>query len=76
MLKQVGSFAGQGKEDEELIFDLGGNVAEWVLLPDGKGEAIGGSADQPGDPRSMHASNAAYIGFRVVRGAAKAEATK
>ena len=74
LLKPVGSFAGQGKEDEELIFDLGGNVAEWVLLPDGKGEAIGGSADQPADERSKHAPNAAYIGFRVVRGAAKAPA--
>jgi len=76
LLKAVGSFAGQGKEDEELIFDLGGNVAEWVQLADGKGEVIGGSADQPADARSMHAPNAAYIGFRVVRGAAKAETTK
>jgi dipeptidyl aminopeptidase/acylaminoacyl peptidase len=76
LLKSVGSFAGQGKEDEELLFDLGGNVAEWVLLPDGKGEAIGGSADQPADARSMHAPNTAYIGFRVVRGAAKAETAK
>jgi len=71
LLKAVGSFAGQGKEDEELIFDLGGNVAEWVLLPEGKGEPIGGSADQPADQRSTHAPNAAYIGFRVVRGATK-----
>ena len=76
LLKQVGSFAGQGKEEEELIFDLGGNVAEWVLLPDGKGEAIGGSADQPADSRSTHAPNVAYTGFRVVRGAAKPEAAK
>jgi len=76
LLKSVGSFAGQGKEDEELIFDLGGNVAEWVLLPEGKGEVIGGSADQPADARSMHAPNAAYIGFRVVRGVAKPEPTK
>ena len=76
LLKPVGSFSGQGKEDDELIFDLGGNVAEWVLLPDGKGEAIGGSADQPADERSKHAANAAYVGFRVVRGAAKAEATE
>ena len=67
--------SGRGKADEELIFDLGGNVAEWVLLPDGKGEAIGGSADQAADARSMHAPNTAYIGFRVVRGAAK-EAAK
>src|SRR5260370_28280836 len=32
LLKPVGSFAGQGSADEELIFDLGGNVAEWTLL--------------------------------------------
>ena len=76
LLKPAGSFAGQGKEEEELIFDLGGNVAEWALLPDGKGEALGGSADQPADERSKHAPNAAYIGLRVVRGAAKAEAAK
>jgi dipeptidyl aminopeptidase/acylaminoacyl peptidase len=76
LLKPVGSFAGQGKEDEELIYDLGGNVAEWVLLPDGKGDAIGGSADQPADSRSMHPPNAAYIGFRVARGAAKEPSTK
>ena len=75
LLKSVGSFSGQGKEGEELIFDLGGNVAEWVLLPDGKSEAIGGSADQPTDERSKHAPNAAYIGLRMVRGAAK-EAAK
>jgi len=75
LLKPVGSFSGRGKADEELIFDLGGNVAEWVLLPDGKGEPIGGSADQAADARSMHAPNTAYVGFRVVRGAAK-EAAK
>src|SRR5262249_2089950 len=49
LLKPVGSFAGQGSAEEELIFDLGGNVAEWTLLPDGKGEGIGGSADCPAD---------------------------
>ena len=47
-----------------------------MLLPDGKGEAIGGSADQAADARSMLAPNNAYIGFRVVRGAAKGEAKK
>ena len=71
LLKPVGSFPGQGSAGDELIFDLGGNVAEWTLLPDGKGEAIGGSADQPADTRSAHAANATYIGLRVVRGAAK-----
>jgi dipeptidyl aminopeptidase/acylaminoacyl peptidase len=71
LLKPVGSFPGQGKADEELIFDLGGNVAEWVLTPDGKGKVIGGSADQPADPRASHEPATAYIGLRVVRGAPK-----
>jgi dipeptidyl aminopeptidase/acylaminoacyl peptidase len=71
LLKPVGSFAGQGKADEDPIFDLGGNVAEWALTPDGRGKAIGGSADQPADPRAAHEPATAYIGFRVVRGAAK-----
>jgi predicted peptidase len=71
LLKPAGSFPGQGKADEELIFDLGGNVAEWVLTPDGKGKPIGGSADQPADARASHEPASAYIGLRVVRGAAK-----
>jgi formylglycine-generating enzyme required for sulfatase activity len=71
LLKPVGSFPGQGKRDEELLFDLGGNVAEWVLTPDGKGKVIGGSADQPADARASHTPNEEYVGFRVVRGAAK-----
>jgi dipeptidyl aminopeptidase/acylaminoacyl peptidase len=71
LLRPAGSFAGQGQEDQELVFDLGGNVAEWVALPDGKGKAEGGSADCPSDPRSSCAAAAEYIGFRVVRGAAK-----
>jgi dipeptidyl aminopeptidase/acylaminoacyl peptidase len=76
LLKPVGSFSGQGKPEEELIFDLGGNVAEWVLTPDGKGKAIGGSADQPVDARASHEPSAAYIGLRVVRGAPKPEPAK
>jgi dipeptidyl aminopeptidase/acylaminoacyl peptidase len=72
LLKPVGSFPGQGKRDEELIFDLGGNVAEWVLTPDGKGKVIGGSADQPADSRASHEAAGEYVGFRVVRGPAAA----
>ncbi len=72
LLRPVGSFAGQGKEGEDLVFDLGGNAAEWVLLPDGTGKAGGGSADQPSDARAAHAPAAAYIGLRVVRGEVKA----
>jgi dipeptidyl aminopeptidase/acylaminoacyl peptidase len=70
-LKEVGSFRGQGKEDEEPIYDLGGNVAEWVLTRDGKGKVIGGSADCPADTKSNCTPAPEYIGFRVVRGAAK-----
>jgi formylglycine-generating enzyme required for sulfatase activity len=66
LLKPVGGFTGQGKDDEELIFDLGGNVAEWALTPDGKGKVIGGSADCPADPKSNCAPAPEYIGFRVV----------
>jgi formylglycine-generating enzyme required for sulfatase activity len=72
LLKPVGSFAGQGQEKEELVFDVGGNAAEWVLTRDGKGKVMGGSADCPADARSSCAPEAAYIGFRVVRGAAPA----
>jgi len=68
----VGSFAGKGNDDEESIYDLGGNVAEWVLTRDGKGKVIGGSADCPADPKANCTAAPEYIGFRVVRGAAKA----
>jgi dipeptidyl aminopeptidase/acylaminoacyl peptidase len=71
LLKEVGSFRGQGKEDEEPIYDLGGNVAEWVLTRDSKGKVIGGSADCPADPKSSCAPAPEYVGFRVVRGAPK-----
>jgi hypothetical protein len=71
LLKPVGSFAAEGKDDEELIFDLGGNVAEWVLTRDGKGKVIGGSADCPADPKANCTAAPEYVGFRVVRGAAK-----
>jgi len=71
LLKEVGSFHPQGKDDEEPIYDLGGNAAEWVLTRDAKGKLIGGSADCPADPESSCTPAPEYIGFRVVRGAAK-----
>jgi dipeptidyl aminopeptidase/acylaminoacyl peptidase len=73
LLKEVGSFAGKGKEDEKPIYDLGGNVAEWVLTRDGKGKIMGGSADCPADPKANCTAAPEYVGFRVVRGAPKAE---
>jgi len=70
LLKEVGSFKGQGSADEELIFDLGGNVAEWVITSDGTGKTLGGSADRPSDNKSAYEpASSAYTGFRVVRGA-------
>jgi dipeptidyl aminopeptidase/acylaminoacyl peptidase len=71
LLKEVGSFHGQGKDDEEPIYDLGGNVAEWVLTSEGKGKVIGGSADCPADAKANCTAAPEYVGFRVVRGAAK-----
>jgi len=70
LLKPVGSFAGEGPEDQDLLFDLGGNVAEWVLTTSGTGKPMGGSADCPSDSRSLCSPAPEYIGFRVVRGPA------
>ncbi|MFQ5816913.1 MAG: prolyl oligopeptidase family serine peptidase [Terriglobia bacterium] len=73
LLKEVGSFKGVGKDD--LVFDLGGNVAEWVIEKEGSGKAIGGSADRSADAKAVaKPANPLYIGFRVVRGAPAPEA--
>jgi formylglycine-generating enzyme required for sulfatase activity len=61
-LKEVGSFKPAGKAGEEPIYDLDGNVAEWVVGKDGKGKIIGGSADR--SPKITPA----FTGFRVVKG--------
>jgi hypothetical protein len=72
LLKPVGSFAGSGKDDEEPVFDLGGNAAEWVIAKDGSGKKMGGSADRPADAKALPGQAAPeYTGFRVVRGEAK-----
>ncbi|MGA8036786.1 MAG: prolyl oligopeptidase family serine peptidase [Candidatus Acidiferrales bacterium] len=79
LLREVGSFSGEGEAGEELVFDLGGNVAEWVVAPNGGGKTMGGSADRPADPAAAEEpTEAAYTGFRVVHiaPAAKSEAPK
>jgi hypothetical protein len=50
-----------------MVFDLGGNVAEWVTGKDGTGCLRGGSADAPVDEkRRTNQAAAEYRGFRVV----------
>jgi hypothetical protein len=65
-LKEVGSFKPSGKAGEEPIYDLGGNVADWVIGKDGQGKIIGGSAERPAG--SKQAATPEFTGFRVVRG--------
>jgi dipeptidyl aminopeptidase/acylaminoacyl peptidase len=65
LLKEVGSFRAVG--GEEAVFDLGGNVAEWVTTKDGGGVLRGGSADAPADSKQKAVTAARkYRGFRVV----------
>jgi dipeptidyl aminopeptidase/acylaminoacyl peptidase len=76
LLKEAGSFSGSGKDGEPLVFDLGGNVAEWAIAKDGSGKSMGGSADRPADVKARAGQAAPdYTGFRVVRGAAKAKSS-
>lgn len=64
LLKEVGQGRGQGSLS--LVYDLGGNVAEWVD-ENGKGKLMGGSADTSTDAkRSESEAGSAYQGFRVV----------
>jgi formylglycine-generating enzyme required for sulfatase activity len=67
LLKPVGSLAGAG--EDQLVFDLGGNVAEWVVDDQGAGVLLGGSADTAVDgQRGPRRPGPEYTGFRVVRG--------
>lgn len=67
LLKEAGSFTGRGSG--ELVFDLGGNVAEWCITAQNIGKACGGSADMPSDPKIKVRNPALeYTGFRVVKG--------
>lgn len=69
LLKEVGSFKGAGTD--ELVFDLGGNVAEWVNSAGNKGRVFGGSADLPMDTKILIRQPALeYTGFRIVKDSA------
>ncbi|MFO0879027.1 MAG: prolyl oligopeptidase family serine peptidase [Gemmataceae bacterium] len=65
LLREVGSGRGVGKPD--LVYDLGGNVAEWVTTKKGKGVLRGGSADLPADRRGKGPeAGLGYRGFRLL----------
>ncbi|MGH9744527.1 MAG: prolyl oligopeptidase family serine peptidase [Candidatus Acidiferrales bacterium] len=67
LLREVGSFAGEGDAGEALMFDLSGNVAEWIVATVGTGKAMGGSADRAADSKAHdRPADPAYTGFRVV----------
>jgi dipeptidyl aminopeptidase/acylaminoacyl peptidase len=67
LLREVGAGRGEG-EGDQMVFDLGGNAAEWVTGEDGKGVLKGSSADTPADDRQTKTAAAPeYRGFRVVQ---------
>ncbi len=75
LLKEVGSFKGTGSD--EMVFDLGGNVAEWVVGRDGAGRLVGGSADTPVDAKFRNQRvGDDYRGFRVAKGPARVNSDK
>ncbi len=65
LLLEVGRMKPSGKE---LVFDMGGNAAEWCIGGDGEVLIRGGSAIQARDGRAaLRAPSSEYVGFRVVR---------
>jgi len=67
LLREVGSAPGDGGEPP-AVFDLGGNVAEWVVRADGSGTLVGGSADRPAATTGQPDAGEAYRGLRVAVG--------
>lgn len=66
LLRPVGRFKGAG--EGEIVFDLGGNAAEWVETKDGKGRVGGGCAAVPVDGKiASRKPPEEYVGFRVVK---------
>jgi dipeptidyl aminopeptidase/acylaminoacyl peptidase len=53
--------------EELMIFDIGGNVAEWCVTESSEGKIMGGSAVSPTDPKMEYqVPRMEYVGFRVV----------
>jgi dipeptidyl aminopeptidase/acylaminoacyl peptidase len=66
LLREVG--VSRVSSDTVAVFDLGGNVAEWIEKKDGSGEVHGGSADAPADAKQrVNPAALEYRGLRVVK---------
>lgn len=63
LLLPVGSLPGCG---DDPVFDLDGNVAEWVVRADGEAIAHGPSADRPAAPAPPAAPPPQLVGIRLV----------
>lgn len=63
LLLPVGSLPGKG---DPMVFDLDGNLAEWAVETDGRGVAVGASADRSTDDRGRDPASPVYVGLRVV----------
>jgi dienelactone hydrolase len=64
LIEEAGSFRPVG---ERGVYDLGGNVAEWVTGAEGEGKVTGLSAVTTRDGRSIYtAPPPRYTGFRVI----------
>ena len=67
LIEPVGSFRPVRCDDGTGIYDLGGNVAEWVTKDDGRGDIMGLSAVSPRDGKGDYSRPPmSYVGFRVV----------
>jgi dipeptidyl aminopeptidase/acylaminoacyl peptidase len=67
LLREAGT-SGDAAGDP-AVYDVGGNVAEWVTGASGAGELAGGSADRPADKAAKPAqAGEAYRGLRLVAG--------
>ena len=68
LIEPVGSFRPVGTSSGARVYDLGGNVAEWVTGKNGQGVIKGLAAVTLNDVRSGYSRPPlVYVGFRVVQ---------